>query len=77
MPDDERGALAAAIAALEDMSMVLDGWHLAQIGIDPGAPGARDAAGRLRRAARILDVMRERNRRSDLSSLHPSWSPPN
>ena len=71
--DDERGALAAAIAALEDMAMVLDGWDLAQIGVAPEDPGA---AGRLRRAARILDVMRERTHPRDLSS-GPSWWSPN
>lgn len=75
MLDDERGALTAAIAALEDMSMVLDGWQLTQIGVDPGEPGARDAASRLRRAARILDVMRERSQQRDLSSTRPRWSP--
>jgi hypothetical protein len=75
VPDDERRALTAAIAALEDMSMLLDGWHLAQIGVDPGEPGARDAADRLRRAARILDVMRGRNHPRDLSSTRLWWSP--
>lgn len=72
---DERRALNAAIAALEDMSMVLDGCQPAQIGIDSQAPGARDAAERLRRAARILSLMREGKHRGDVSSLPAWWSP--
>ncbi|MBO0687378.1 MAG: hypothetical protein J2P45_29870 [Candidatus Dormibacteraeota bacterium] len=75
MLDAERGALTAAIAALEDMSMVLDGWQLAQIGLDAGDPGARDAASRLRRAAKILDMMLERNHPSELFSTRCCWSP--
>lgn len=60
---DEQRALATAMIALEDMAMVLEGQAPGQIGIDPTEPGARDAAERLRRAARTLDVLRERQRR--------------
>ena len=70
---DERRALATAMIALEDMAMVLEGQAPSQIGIDPTEPGARDAAERLRRAARTLDVLRERPRRDPLSGR--LWEP--
>jgi hypothetical protein len=76
MSNDERGALTAAIAALADMSMVLDGWQPDQIGIDPREPGAQYAADRLRRAAAILDQMRARDLATGWSSK-PSWWSPN
>ena len=72
--DNEQRALATAMIALEDMAMVLEGQAPGQIGIDPTEPGARDAAERLRRAARTLDVLRERQRR-DRAAGH--WWGPN
>ena len=72
--DDEQRALATAMIALEDMAMVLEGQAPGQIGIDPTEPGARDAAERLRRAARMLDVLRERERRDRLTG---HWWGPN
>jgi hypothetical protein len=72
--DNEQRALATAMIALEDMAMVLEGQVLGQIGIDPSEPGARDAAERLRRAARTLDVLRERERRDRVTG---HWWGPN